>query len=128
MPIVTNLSKLRKPTISFEVICKHILPKNYDVSVVLVNNKTTKELNKKYRKKNKPTDVLSFPISENMGEIFINLELIDKIAKEKGQTKKTITTFLLIHSLLHLCGHKHGSIMENMERKLSKKFGCVSSI
>ena len=128
MPIVTNLSKLRKPAISFDIICKHILPKNYDISVVLSNNKATKELNKKYRNKNKPTDVLSFPISENMGEIFINLELIDKIAKEKGKTRKTITTFLLIHSLLHLCGHKHGSIMENMEKKLAKKFDCVSSI
>ena len=128
MPIVANLSKSRKPSVLFEKICKHILPKNYNISVVLVNNKAIKALNKKYKGNDKTTDVLSFPISKNMGEIFINLDLIDKTAKRKKSTKKTITTFLLIHSLLHLRGYKHGSIMENMEKKMSKKFNCINCL
>ena len=121
MPIVANLSKSRKPAVLFEKVCHHILPKNYNISIVLVDSKTIKTLNKKYKGKEKTTDVLSFPISKNMGEIFINLDLIGKIAKTKKCTKKAVTTFLLIHSLLHLRGYKHGSIMENMEKKNIKK-------
>ncbi|MCX6731545.1 MAG: rRNA maturation RNAse YbeY [Candidatus Parcubacteria bacterium] len=82
-----------------------VLGKKYDLSVVVADSRTMKKLNETYRKKKGPANVLSFPLSKDMGEIFIN-----KKANQKD--------FLFIHSLLHLKGLKHGKIMEREEQKI----------
>ena len=85
--------------------------KNY--TVFLTNNKKMKELNKKFRNKNKPTDVLSFPFNKKikynkniyLGDIAISYEIINKRSKK--------TNFFLefdkmwIHGYLHLLGYDH---------------------
>ena len=57
--------------------------KKQEFSILLTNNKKMRELNYKFRKKNKPTDVLSFPLSYNkyIGDIAISYEIIDKRSK-----------------------------------------------
>jgi probable rRNA maturation factor len=72
-----------------------------EVSLAIVGNAKIKELNKKYRRKNEVTDVLSF----NYGEIFICLPQAKKQAKQLGHSLKKELAILLIHGLLHLAGY-----------------------
>lgn len=75
-----------------------------DISVVLVGEKKIQEINKKYRRKNKPTDVLSF---EGLNEIFICSNVVKKQAKEFGVLFKNELARVLIHGILHLKGYDH---------------------
>jgi rRNA maturation RNase YbeY len=65
----------------------------------------------------KPTDVLSFPLSEDEGEVFICPQKVEM--KMRGYpyntSKREAYAFILIHAFLHLAGHDHGSTMEREE-------------
>jgi probable rRNA maturation factor len=82
----------------------------------------SQKLNKKYRGIDKPTNILTFPLGENEGEIFINLSRAQKGASRFNQNTKSFIGFLFIHGLLHLKGYPHGSTMESKERKICRKF------
>jgi probable rRNA maturation factor len=73
-----------------------------EISLVIVGEGRMRELNKKYRKKNKVTDVLAF----DYGEIFICLSQAKKQAKKMGHSLKQELAVLLIHGILHLAGYK----------------------
>jgi len=111
------------------------------VSLAFVDKEEIKKLNKKYRKKNKPTDVLSFLINEKqyLGEIIICPEIVKENVPTAKQsrihhgkaigTKKYQSDFkrellkVFIHGILHLCGYDHekSKIMaEEMEKKQEK--------
>jgi probable rRNA maturation factor len=100
-----------------------VLGNKYDVSVVFCGEKLSQRLNRTYRKKNKPTNVLSFPLSKHEGEIFLNLIRIKKEAQKKGLPWAGYLSYLFIHGLLHLKGHDHGSRMEAEEKRILKLFG-----
>ena len=97
--------------------------KNHEFSILLTNNKEMKKLNHKFRKKNKTTDVLSFPIKIKnkkkiyVGDIAISFEIIKKRSKK--------TNFFLefdkmwIHGYLHLIGYDHKK--HNDFKKMLKK-------
>ena len=74
------------------------------ISLVLVNEAKIRELNKKYRHKNKITDVLSF---EELNEIFICLPQAKRQAKLLKTPLKTELTRLLTHGIVHLKGYDH---------------------
>ena len=93
--------------------------KKFEFSLLLAGNKEIKNFNKKFRKKNKPTDILSFPVYENktltrlikkkkqiyLGDIVININhLLKKINKKNFNIE---FDKLWIHGLLHLLGYKH---------------------
>ena len=65
-----------------------------------------KELNKKYRRKNRETDVLSFP-GEKEGEVIICPSVVKKNAKNFGSSFKSELVRILIHGILHLLGYDH---------------------
>ena len=100
-----------------------VLGKKYNLSVVFIGKKAMQAVNFKYRQKNKPTDILSFPISETEGEIFINLDCSKTKAKEFGREFTNYLYFIFIHGLLHLKGFEHSSRMESEEQKIRKFFG-----
>ncbi|MFZ5364858.1 MAG: rRNA maturation RNase YbeY [Patescibacteria group bacterium] len=78
------------------------------VSVALVNNREIQKLNKRYRGKNKPTDVLSFALeTPDLGEIVISLPEAVKSASRLGHSWHREMQFLLVHGLLHLLGYDH---------------------
>ncbi len=85
-------------------------------SILLTNNKKMKNLNNKFRKKNKPTDVLSFPINHKMlnnlyiGDMAISYEIIDK----RSQNSNFFLEFdkIWIHGYLHLLGYKHKKLFD----------------
>lgn len=104
--------------------------KNAEVSIILTNDKEIKVLNKKYRKIDKPTNVLSFETGDNelLGDIFISFDTVAREAKEQNKTFEEHTTHMLVHGVLHLMGYDHlnnrdAKKMENLEIKLLKKLG-----
>jgi probable rRNA maturation factor len=101
----------------FSIMKNDILGKKYSLSIAYVDEKTSKKINKKYRNKNKPTNILSFPLQKNMGEIVLCPKIIKKEAKNFNKTFSQFLGFLVIHGMLHLKGYKHGSKMEKMEEK-----------
>ena len=100
-----------------------ILGKKYELSLVIVSRSEIKELNKEYRGINKPTDILSFPLSSKEGEIFINLDMAKIEAKKFNRTYENFLGFLFIHGLVHLKGFDHSSTMESIEARFRNKFG-----
>ena len=113
--------KLKKKELFFKEICK-LFPKKYQfpnkkitLTLLLSNNKFIKKLNKNFRNKNKPTDILSFPLSKKkliskktyIGDIIISYNFMDKPRSQniKNFKKKVIKTF--IHGFLHLIGFDH---------------------
>lgn len=120
---LTNKTRSAPPALPYRIIKEAVLGKKYVLSVVFVGNKTSRRLNLTYRNKDKATNVLSFSLSKDSGEIYIDLA---KAKKELGlfetNYKKHIA-HLFIHGLLHLKGHDHGSTMENKELQYMKRFG-----
>ena len=112
-------NKIKNKEIFFQSICEafprkyKFSTKNVSFTLLLSNNKNIKKLNKKFRNKNKPTDILSFPLSHKtsikkdtyLGDIIISFNYMNK-DKEKRLFKTTvIKTF--IHGFLHLLGFDH---------------------
>ena len=97
--------------------------KNHEFSILLTNNQKMKYLNLKFRKKNKTTDVLSFPmkIKEKkklyVGDIAMSYEII----KERSKKTNFFLEFdkMWIHGYLHLIGHDHKKL--NDFKKMFKK-------
>ncbi len=81
--------------------------KNQEFSVLLTNNYKMKKLNNKFRKKNKNTDVLSFPLKNNsyIGDIAISFEIINKKSSLSNFSYEFDKTW--IHGYLHLVGYDH---------------------
>ena len=83
-----------------------------EVDVLLANNSTLRRLNKSFRGKNKPTDVLSFPAPAEIGyahagDLAISLEMAPLQATAYGHTLRDEVRILLLHGLLHLAGEDH---------------------
>ena len=104
-------------------------------SLLLSNSKEIKRLNKRFRKKNKSTDVLSFPFYKKkelyeiikrekeiyIGDIIINLDMLNRI-KPVSNFKKNLN-ILWIHGLVHLFGYKHQRLKDYKSmNKLEKKY------
>ena len=113
--------RLRNKDLFFQKICK-AFPKKYkflnkkvSLTLLLSNNKNIQKLNKIFRKKNKPTDILSFPLTKKLrisdqtylGDIIINYNFINKpkSLNKKIFNEKVIKIF--IHGFLHLLGFDH---------------------
>jgi probable rRNA maturation factor len=82
-----------------------------DVEVLLADDATLRGLNKTFRRKNKATDVLSFPAAENpyghAGDLAISLDTAAHQAEAFGHTLRDEVRILLLHGLLHLSGLDH---------------------
>ena len=79
------------------------------LAVAFVSSSEIKKLNRKFLKKNKATDILSFsPVEEtSLGELVLCVEKIKPQAKEHGLSFKEEMSYLLLHGLLHLLGYHH---------------------
>tara|TARA_B100000401_G_scaffold417157_1_gene340021 strand:+ start:251 stop:712 length:462 start_codon:yes stop_codon:yes gene_type:complete len=114
-------SKLKKKQIFFNEVCK-AFPKRYkfskkkvSLSILLSNNKKIKKLNKNFRNKNKPTDILSFPTSEKnkikkktyIGDIIISYDFLNKPKMQKIEIFREKLIKIFIHGFLHLLNFDH---------------------
>lgn len=118
------LSKTIKsfPSHPYEAIKDAVLGKKYQLSLNFIGTKRAQTLNKEYRHKTYIPDVLSFPLDDTQGEIYICPEISYKEAAKYNLSKDGFIAFLFIHGLLHLKGHDHGDTMEALERRFVKRF------
>src|SRR6185503_5144056 len=98
-----------------ESLKNEILGKDYSLSIAFVNNRKSRELNKKYRKKDKATNVLSFALRAGVGELILCPSLIKIEAKKFKRIYQDWLLDLVIHGMLHLKGMKHSSTMDRAE-------------
>lgn len=107
-----------------ERACEILDSHDGQVNFVIVSDAQIQNLNREYRKKNKPTDVLSFPYEDEkwpevgekiFGEIFISIDTAKLQAKEKGHSLEKELEILFVHGLLHLMGFDHQNDAEEEE-------------
>jgi probable rRNA maturation factor len=110
------------PRISFVDIKNAVLGKKYNLTLIITTPAKMKKLNTIYRDKEHATDILSFPISKDEGEMYISLSETRKEAKNFDRSYENFFAFLFIHGCTHLKGHDHGAIMEGIEAKVRRKF------
>jgi probable rRNA maturation factor len=106
-----------------------------DATIAFVSDRRIKELNKRFRGFDKPTDVLSFPAEtdefaesreQSLGDIAISVERAAAQAKENGLSYEQEIAQLILHGLLHLCGYDHetdNGEMNRLELRLRRKLG-----
>jgi len=111
------------PTLPYEKIKDDILGKGYTLSLAFVGGTRAQALNMEYRGKAYTPNVLSFPLDEKIGEIYITPTVAKKEAPKFSMTHKGYVGFLFIHACLHLKGLDHGDIMDKAEKKYCKKYG-----
>jgi probable rRNA maturation factor len=112
-------------------ILKLLKEDHAELSVALIGNGEMRKLNARYRKKDYPTDVLSFPAAADMpgglrllGDVIISVDKAKEQAKERGRSLDEEMTTLLVHGVLHLLGYDHersakdARIMGRLEQKL----------
>ena len=135
--------RLKNKDIFFKKICK-AFPKKYKFlnnkvtfTLLLSNNKNIKKLNKVFRKKNKSTDILSFPLDKKikikkntyLGDIIISYNYLDKPKSQDLKSFKEKVAKILIHGFLHLLGfdHKKNKDYSKMLKEENLLFKSVQS-
>jgi len=105
-----------------------------ELSVVLVSDREMQALNRRWRRRDRPTDVLSFAQREGaglapdglLGDVVISLDTARRQAKERGESLGREADRLLVHGLLHLLGYDHersaaeARRMQRRERSLAR--------
>ncbi|MFZ2303273.1 MAG: rRNA maturation RNase YbeY [Minisyncoccia bacterium] len=119
---ITNTTKGKLPRLPFVKIAETVLGKEYDCSLVIIGSRKSRELNRIYREKDSSTNILSFPLDKNEGEIFLDLKKARADAINFDRSYTNFIGFLFIHGLLHLKGLNHGVKMENAEKKVRALF------
>lgn len=118
-------------------IIEHITKlKGYELSILITDDDGIQKLNKEKRGKDKPTDVLSFPILEKdipdgfkiLGEVVISIDTMRKQAREIGHTDKDEFYRLLVHGMLHLLGYDHEKSPYEEKRMHQKEDECLKLI
>ncbi|MEQ8160817.1 MAG: rRNA maturation RNase YbeY [Smithellaceae bacterium] len=111
-------------------LCKHLDCTGKEISLTFVSDARIQELNREYRDKNKPTDVLSFSLQEGefseinpdiLGDIVISVETAKKNAQKNGLSLEQEINFLIIHGLLHLLGYNHENTTKGEAGKMRRK-------
>ena len=114
-------TKLKKKKIFFNKVCKafpkkyKFLKKKVSLTLLLSNNKKIQKLNKNFRNKNKPTDILSFPFNKKnkiekktyIGDIIISYDFINKPKKQNKEIFRQRLIKIFIHGFLHLLNFDH---------------------
>lgn len=120
---INNLSRIKINKKVVKIIAETVLKeekKKLDLSIVLVDISKIKNLNRKYRKKNQATDVLSF-LYDNLGEVVICPQAIKKNAKKFKENFKKELIRVLIHGILHLLGYDHELVLKKAKEMEDKQ-------
>ena len=115
--------------------CENVHSQNNHISVLLTSDDNIKDLNLKYRNKNKATNVLAFPIQESIekknyiGDLAISLEKIIFESNKYKIKKNKYLSQITIHGILHLLGYDHINdddyeIMNKIEDRIIKELYC----
>ena len=146
--IKNNIKKIKVSEKKIRELVTQILKilnyQDFDIGIWFTTNATIKKYNKKYRKKNKATDILSFPFhtqlkagekirihtpdEKNLGDIMLSLEHAQKDAREAKRPFNDHIKMLLVHGICHLLGYDHKTDidykkMQTKETSILKKLG-----
>jgi len=111
---------------AFELICVEEGLSNCSVNIKIVDNNEIENLNKKFRNKDRPTNVLSFTnedisrrITNNLGDIAISYEYVEQESKEQDKKFDDHIVHMFIHGIYHILGfdHKDDPMADKMENK-----------
>ena len=106
-----------------------------EVTIRIVDNDESRELNNQYRDKDKPTNVLSFPFEAPagitvplVGDLVICAPVVEREAREQGKDPEAHWAHMVIHGMLHLQGYDHihdddAEVMEGLEIRLMRQLG-----
>jgi probable rRNA maturation factor len=124
-----KLVPLMKKTAEFVLKSEKI--QSYNISFTMISDENIKKMNRKYRKVNRITDVISFLVDKNifMGDIYISDLRPKKNAKKFGFSYEQEICYLVIHSILHLEGYTDYT-PENKKKMFAKQdkfFKCIFS-
>ncbi|OIO30820.1 rRNA maturation RNase YbeY [Candidatus Nomurabacteria bacterium CG1_02_43_90] len=119
---ITNTIKGKLPRLPFAKMTEAILGADYECSFVIVSSRKSRELNRVHRGKDNATNILSFPLEKNVGEIFLDLKKARAEAPLFGRSYTNFIGFLFIHGLFHLKGLDHSPKMEAQEKKIRTLF------
>lgn len=119
---ISSTIKSYPKTHPYDKIKCAILGTDYELSLVFIGKERAASLNKTYRQKTYSPNVLSFPLSETAGEIFICPAVAAREAAKFNLTTHGYVAYLFIHGCLHLQGHDHGDTMDTLERTYCTTF------
>jgi probable rRNA maturation factor len=99
-----------------------------DITLRIVGGAESRRLNGSFRKKNYPTNVLSFPYGGGSGDVVLCHPVIAREAREQGKTLRAHYAHLVVHGVLHLGGHDHvkkseAARMERAEIRILRRLG-----
>lgn len=111
---------------------------DYYLSLLITTNEIIREINREYRNKDMPTDVISFAYNETenigpinvIGDIIISIDRVKEQAKDYGHSEEREFYYVLCHGMLHLLGYDHieeedKKIMRKREEEILEKFNYV---
>jgi probable rRNA maturation factor len=109
-----------------------------EIGIVFVDDREIRDLNEKYLKRDRPTNVISFPMAQGefseinphlLGDVVISMETAMREARELALSLEEELAFLLIHGILHLTGYSHNEghrrSMAIVEERLFNKLGLI---
>lgn len=109
--------------------------KNAEVSVTITDNAHIQEINRTYRDKDMPTDVISFALNEGeepdvvggpqinmLGDIIISAQRADEQAQQYGHSMERELAFLTVHGMMHLLGYDHIEEADRLEMRREEEY------
>jgi len=131
---IENLTNLEINREILETITNSLT--NREIDLTICDNTLIQKYNNQYRRINRATDVLSFPIESNfdnipLGSIVISTDFVKTKSDELGHSKQDELTLLFIHGLLHLLGYDHeidSGEMRNKEEEIITQFNLPKSL
>ena len=98
---------------------------NVEFNIIIVDNDRIHEINREYRNKDMPTDVISFALEDDevfpnlevrvLGDIYISLDKVYEQSKSYGHSFFRELSFLTVHGILHLLGYDHMNEVDEKE-------------
>ncbi len=119
---ITNTTRSKTPRGPWQAMKDDILGTRYQVSLVFVGATRAQKLNQTHRGKSYVPNVLSFPLDNTTGEIYIAPTVAKKEAEKFNLSIAGYIQYLYIHGLLHLKGMDHGGTMDKAEMKYRTKY------
>jgi probable rRNA maturation factor len=120
-----NKTRGKVPRVAYADIKNAVLGPKYSLSLAFLTPTEARKITKERKKKDKASNVLSFPLSKNSGEILICPATARKQAPDYELSSEEFIVKLFIHGLLHLKGLPHGATMDHEESRIAKKFSIT---
>lgn len=144
MPVIVSTRAIKSPPIRAAEVRRRaermlaaLRMPEAELSILLCDDATIHELNRAYRKKDRPTDVLAFAMREGeggalhpalLGDVVISVDTARRQAREHDKTISAEVTYLLAHGLLHLLGYDHRTDAEDRVMRARTDALCAAAL